>query len=279
VNVKQKVENFMEDLSFGKEETEQSTERSTERSSTTTPSNPRSSRTFNDGVWSHDDLGDDDSSSSTDDELTNGEVINKEMLYFNLLTNIKQNMVKVFMIGDSGVGKTSLLRAFIKHTFSSDYKLAFGVDFNTKKVQVDGKDIIFQIWYTTGREDLFQSSLGTDLFTGFHGCILVFDHTNMDSFLSLNRRKDEFLKKVTPLNPLEFPFVVIGNKNDEKNMVVTSETATTWCKSNGIVSFYSTSAKTNEKVEEAFTAIAYAAHQYSVKYRKTPLKYHLEVDL
>jgi len=121
-------------------------------------------------------------------------------------------MLKVIILGDSGVGKTSLMNQFVNQKFSNQYKATIGADFLAKEVEVDGQSVNLQIWDTAGQER-FQS-LGVAFYRGADCCVLVYDVTNQKSFDSLDSWRDEFLIQASPRDPDSFPFAVLGNKVD-----------------------------------------------------------------
>ncbi|KAH7816808.1 Rab7a1 [Monocercomonoides exilis] len=170
----------------------------------------------------------------------------------------KRALLKVIVLGDSGVGKTSLINQFAQHKFSSQYKATIGADFLTKEVIVDGRQVTMQIWDTAGLER-FQS-LGVAFYRGADACVLVFDVTGAKSFDNLEGWKDEFLFQGSPQDPEHFPFLVLGNKTDlEESRTVSTKKAEGWCRSKGSMAYFETSAKDNTNVEQAFLDIARTA--------------------
>ena len=88
----------------------------------------------------------------------------------------KKCFVKVVAIGDSGVGKTSLIQMFEQSKFTDNFKPTIGADFSNKEVVIDGKVCTLQIWDTAGQER--YQSLGTAFYSGADCCFLVYDITN-----------------------------------------------------------------------------------------------------
>ena len=136
-------------------------------------------------------------------------------------------------MGDSGVGKTSLMNQYVRpllshwrpcrdsslgvhrqvnKKFSASYKATIGADFLTKEVLVDDRLVTIQLWDTAGQER-FQS-LGVAFYRGADCCVLVYDVNNSKSFDTLDSWRDEFLIQASPKDAESFPFVVIGNKVD-----------------------------------------------------------------
>merc|ERR1712054_88618 len=144
----------------------------------------------------------------------------------------KRTLLKVIILGDSGVGKTSLMNQYVNKKFSNAYKATIGADFLTKEVQVDDRLITMQIWDTAGQER-FQS-LGVAFYRGADCCVLVYDVNNSKSFEALDSWRDEFLIQASPRDPDTFPFVVLGNKVDideGNSRVITEKKAKSWCAS------------------------------------------------
>lgn len=167
----------------------------------------------------------------------------------------KKVLLKVIILGDTGVGKTSLMNQYVNRKFSNQYKATIGADFLTKEVMVDDRIVTMQIWDTAGQER-FQS-LGVAFYRGADCCVLVFDVSAHSSFKSLDSWRDEFLIQASPRDPENFPFVVLGNKVDlEGERVVSSKKAQQWCQSKNNMPYFETSAKEGQNVEQAFQTIA-----------------------
>ncbi|CAG9328701.1 unnamed protein product [Blepharisma stoltei] len=167
----------------------------------------------------------------------------------------RKHFIKAIILGDSAVGKTSLMNQYVTKRFTQQYKATIGADFLTKDLVVDGKPITLQIWDTAGQER-FQS-LGVAFYRGADCCILVYDITSTKSFESLSSWKDEFISQSNCRDPDNFPFVILGNKLDkEPERKVSNTKASQWCLANGNIPLYETSAKDAINVEEAFQFIA-----------------------
>lgn len=150
-------------------------------------------------------------------------------------TSISKGFLKVIIIGDSGVGKTSLLEAFNYKKISKSAKPTIGAEFTKRKVKLEeesvgegetteqyglgsgmgGREVNLQIWDTAGQER-FQS-LCTSFYRGTDCCILVFDVTQNDSYENLNSWLQLFQQTVGDEQSQEIPIVVVGNKSDRIN--------------------------------------------------------------
>jgi len=172
----------------------------------------------------------------------------------------KKVLLKVIILGDSGVGKTSLMNQYVHKKFSNQYKATIGADFLTKEVVVDDKLVTLQIWDTAGQER-FQS-LGVAFYRGADSCVLCYDITDQKSFDSLDNWMEEFLSHAAPRNNESFPFVVLGNKADMPNKrQVNAARAMQWCQNKGNITMFETSAKEAVNVDQAFQTIAKNALQ------------------
>ncbi|BGP18519.1 hypothetical protein JCM10213_002966 [Rhodosporidiobolus nylandii] len=161
-------------------------------------------------------------------------------------------LLKVIILGDSGVGKTSLMNQYVNKRFSNQYKATIGADFLTKEVMVDDRLVTMQLWDTAGQER-FQS-LGVAFYRGADCCVLVYDVNSSKSFETLDSWRDEFLIQASPRDPDNFPFIVIGNKVDveEGKRMVSQKRAMSWCAAKGNIPYFETSAKEATNVEQAF---------------------------
>jgi len=167
----------------------------------------------------------------------------------------KKIMIKVIILGDAGVVKTSLMKQYDKKMFSNQYKATIGADTIRKELTIDDKAVTLQIWDTAGQER-FQS-LGMAFYRGADACVLVYDVTDLRSFESLESWMDEFVVHANPRDYENFPYVVIGNKSDlSSRRQVSKSKAAQWCKSKGEnIQHFEASAKDAVNVEAAFLAV------------------------
>ncbi|EPE03000.1 ras-like protein rab7 [Ophiostoma piceae UAMH 11346] len=194
----------------------------------------------------------------------------------------KKVLLKIIILGDSGVGKTSLMNQYVNKKFSASYKATIGADFLTREVPVDDRQVTMQLWDTAGQER-FQS-LGVAFYRGADCCVLVFDVNNAKSFEAIEGWRDEFLVQASPRDPDNFPFVVLGNKIDveDSKRVISNKRALTFCQAHGIP-YFETSAKEAINVEQAFEVIAKNALQQEESEEfsgdfQDPINIHIEND-
>lgn len=165
----------------------------------------------------------------------------------------KKILLKIIVLGESGVGKTSLLLRYVERKFTMNTKSTIGANFLTKEVEVDDKVATCQIWDTAGQER-FQG-LGTAFYRGSDGVIFVFDVTQRRTFEELEHWKEAFLIQVGQEGNKDFPMIIIANKIDLKEeRVVSRKELQEWCAQYGL-KFFEASAKEDENVEKAFEEI------------------------
>lgn len=158
------------------------------------------------------------------------------------------HLFKLLIIGDSGVGKSSLLLRFADNTFTNSYITTIGVDFKIKTISIEGQKVKLQIWDTAGQER-FRTITST-YYRGTHGVIVVYDVTNGESFANVKRWLHEIEQNCDVVNR-----VLVGNKNDApEHKVVLNEDAQRFADTMNI-QLFETSAKDNMNVEEMFFTI------------------------
>ncbi|ELP90597.1 ehrab7g protein, putative [Entamoeba invadens IP1] len=165
-------------------------------------------------------------------------------------------MLKIILIGSSGVGKTSIIQRFVTNKFDPIYKSTIGCDFLAKTVNVDGRDYSLQIWDTAGHERF--SSIVNSFYRGSDGAIVVFDVTSPPSFTDISGWIGEFEKGV---NSKEVPIVIAANKVDVDSRMVSEETGRQWAVGRGYT-YVETSAATSNGVSDLFVEMVKAISAY-----------------
>jgi len=165
----------------------------------------------------------------------------------------KPAFLKVVLLGDGGVGKSSLIQRFVSNKYDPSLFHTIGVEFLNRDLEVDGCRYTLQIWDTAGQERF--KSLRTPFYRGTDCCLLTYAIDDSQSFHNIAMWKKEFLYYADVKDPESFPFVVLGNKSDLlAERKVGSEEARSWCEQNGKLPHYETSAKDAINVDTAFAA-------------------------
>ena len=158
-------------------------------------------------------------------------------------------LFKIVMIGESGVGKSSILMRYCDNNFTDNFVSTIGIDFKFKTLEENGKRHKLQIWDTSGQERF--KSITSSFYRGANGVVLVFDLTDKESF----ERLDEWMREARMNAGEEVKLVVVGNKSDLTDLrEVSSMKAESFALQNGC-HYFETSAKSDENVNSIFEKI------------------------
>jgi len=153
-------------------------------------------------------------------------------------------VIKITLLGEKNVGKTSLVYRFIENKFRENYKATLGVNLLKKDIDING-GVSAQLWDLGGQESF--RSLRKLYLEGANGGLVIFDLTDRNSFDKLNEWIESFKNARG-----EQPLLLIGNKSDLENKIkITDKEASQYAKNNNM-DLILTSAKTGKNVEEAF---------------------------
>ncbi|XP_044969914.1 ras-related protein RABC2a-like isoform X3 [Hordeum vulgare subsp. vulgare] len=156
---------------------------------------------------------------------------------------------KILLIGDSGVGKSSLLLSFVAAAnLDDDIAPTIGVDFKIKFLTVGGKKLKLTIWDTAGQERF--RTITSSYYRGAQGIILVYDVAKRESFTNLG---DVWTKEIdSNSSNKDCIKMLVGNKVDKDDeRTVTREEGLAFAQESGCL-FLESSAKTRENVENCF---------------------------
>ncbi|MFX0132743.1 MAG: GTP-binding protein [Candidatus Hodarchaeota archaeon] len=158
---------------------------------------------------------------------------------------------KLLLLGDGAVGKTTLIKRFIKGTFRSDYKMTVGVDVFTKNVNLGPEQnlVTFTIFDIAGQQRF--EVVRTAFYKGATGALIVFDLTRNHTF----RNVEKWVKELR-IFAGSIPFIIIGNKSDLKEFRLIRDSEINSLTDELSSQYIETSAKTGEHVEEAFHKLA-----------------------
>lgn len=160
-------------------------------------------------------------------------------------------LFKILLIGDSGVGKSSLLLRFSDDRFSETYMSTIGVDFRIRTIEMnDGKRVKLQIWDTTGQERF--KNITSSYYRGSHAIIMVYDVTDLQSFTNIAKWREEIDKYAHE----NVEILLIGNKNDlVSHKVIDYSTGKDLADKMG-VKFLESSARTGDNVVRMFLVLS-----------------------
>ncbi|MFX1395825.1 MAG: Rab family GTPase [Promethearchaeota archaeon] len=158
----------------------------------------------------------------------------------------RRYIIKVCLLGEANVGKTSLLYRYIENKFRDNYKATLGVNLLKKEAEIEGFGIVtIQIWDLGGQESF--KSLRQLYLEGANGAFIVFDVTKKDTFDKI----PEWLSSFKEARG-EQPLLLVGNKTDLKgNIKVNEDEIKNFARQNDM-NYMLTSAKSGENVEQAF---------------------------
>ncbi len=157
---------------------------------------------------------------------------------------------KIIVIGPGGVGKSSLIRRFVKNEFSFNYKFTIGVEINSKMIEYEkGLFAKLTIW-DIGGQDRFKN-LRRNFYEGTHGAFVVFDLSRAQTFPKIK----EWISDMNKILEEKIPFIILGNKSDlvpKIGELINGNEPLQFA--NKMDSTYvETSAKSGTNVKEAFT--------------------------
>lgn len=176
--------------------------------------------------------------------MENSEEINIEEVESQ---EIKEDFkLKIVIIGDSGVGKTNLLKRFVSNVFTENTKATVGVEFMTKSYKINKHIFKIELWDTAGQER--YKSITAVYYKGAKGALIVYDTTSKPSFDDI----DKWLNEIRDKSSNDIKLMIIGNKIDLKDFrEVPNELAMNKAKELGIP-LMETSALDATNVKEAF---------------------------
>ncbi|KAM6982018.1 ras-related protein Rab-7L1-like [Tautogolabrus adspersus] len=161
-----------------------------------------------------------------------------------------EHLLKILVIGDGKVGKTSFVQRYVSGQFNKSYKMTMGVDYSVKLVQwSDTEKVRLQLWDIAGQERFM--SMNRVYYRGALGCVVVFDVTSSSSFLNCRRWKQDLDSKAMLPNGHPIPCILLANKCDLAQRVVSADSIDRFSKANGFVTWMETSVKDNKNVGEA----------------------------
>uniref|UniRef100_UPI00398EA36E ras-related protein Rab-32a n=1 Tax=Pristiophorus japonicus TaxID=55135 RepID=UPI00398EA36E len=163
-----------------------------------------------------------------------------------------EHLFKVLVIGELGVGKTSLIKRYIHQLFSHNYRATIGVDFALKVLNWDPNTLIrLQLWDIAGQERF--GNMTRVYYKEAVGAFVVFDISRRSTFDAVLKWKSDLDSKVKLPDGKPIPAVLLANKCDQQWDGLENNPAMMdrYCKDNGFVAWFQTSAKENINIDEA----------------------------
>ncbi|MFW9987491.1 MAG: Rab family GTPase [Candidatus Odinarchaeota archaeon] len=176
------------------------------------------------------------------------EKIKRKMESYQNKPHSPEYVYKLSLIGDGGVGKTSMAHRYVHGIFKADYKATIGTFISKKECEFKelGTSVRFMIWDLAGQSQFER--LWSDYLTDSRAGIIIFDITNRESFQHVKKWYD-IITKVTLSHIV---LILVGNKVDlNTSRVVSTEEGMKLAKDLGIY-YMETSAKTNENIDDVF---------------------------
>ncbi|KAK4886513.1 hypothetical protein RN001_002784 [Aquatica leii] len=188
-----------------------------------------------------------------------------------LIRNAKKElMFKVVVIGDFGVGKTSIIKRYAEGIYSTSYKITIGIDFSIKKLNWnENTHIIIQLWDVAGHERF--GSLTSVYYRYAAAAIIVFDLTRPETFKSVKKWLYDLRSKIAK----SVPIILLANKGDV-NISNVPSCIIDFCDKNDILAWFVTSAKDDTNIDEAmFILIKTIYEDYNNKEYSVPYIQHI----
>jgi len=172
---------------------------------------------------------------------------------------------KIVIIGESMVGKTSILLRYIKGKFIKVEERTINTNCFKKTISINNLIFEINIWDTAGEEK--YHAMAPIFYRGADGAVITFDFTRKETFEKAQKWFEE-LNQFSENNP---KIILVGNKHDLDNKCITTDEARNLAKKYNAI-FLSVSALTGENVNEIFTSLTYEIYQNKIKINKNQNK-------
>ncbi|XP_078491660.1 ras-related protein Rab-23 [Ciona intestinalis] len=158
--------------------------------------------------------------------------------------------VKVVVVGNGAVGKSSMIQRYCKGIFTKDYKKTIGVDFLEKQLRLNDDEVRLMLWDTAGQEEF--DALTKAYYRGAQACVLAFSTTDRNSFEAVENWKSKVEEEVGP----NIPIALVQNKIDLLDDAVVEQHEAEGLAKRLKLRFYRTSVKEDLNVDEVFKYLA-----------------------
>jgi len=169
------------------------------------------------------------------------------------MDNSQDYLFKCLVVGEIGVGKSSVIRRYAHGVFSMHYKATIGVDFALRVINWDDNTVVrMQLWDIAGQERF--GNMTRVYYKEAVAAFVVFDVTRVGTFDAVAKWKADIDAKVQLPNGKPIPVVLLANKCDlaqKEGPVADSKQMDKYCEENGFVAWFETSAKDNINIDQA----------------------------
>ena len=177
------------------------------------------------------------------------------MLKESLLQNIKS--IKLVLLGESSVGKTSIVSRFVNQQFTDLQDSTIGASYFSKLSMIKGENYRLEIWDTAGQER--YHSLAPMYYRGAKGAIVVFDITSANSF----EKAKSWISELKLTANMNVQITLVGNKTDlQHRRQVLSDTAKNYAEQEELT-YIETSAKNNINIDDIFNETVTNIQEFS----------------
>ena len=167
------------------------------------------------------------------------------------IKNLEVFEFKIILVGDPGVGKTSIMTKFVSNEFQNTYLSTIGVEFKSKEIHINNNTCArLKIWDTCGQEKF--RAITRQYFKNSEGVFVVFDLTNKET----TKKLDIWMKDIKDNIDNDYFIFLIGNKSDIKDRDLTIAEEAKQFAINKKINYYEVSAKTGSGIYNIFEKMA-----------------------
>ena len=188
-------------------------------------------------------------------------IINFKIIAKKMSTNSKSDFINIITLGESSVGKSSIINRYVENNFDYNFVSTLGVDFRKKIININGENIRLKIWDTAGQEKF--RSIQKQYYRNSDGILLVFDVTKFETFNVL----EEWINSIKNQTSNDIIVVLVGNKIDLNNKVISDDEIKNFANDNKF-KYFLTSAATGKNINEVFDYIVKEIYKIKSKKKK-----------
>lgn len=161
---------------------------------------------------------------------------------------------KVLVVGEVGVGKTSIIQRYTQGHFCTSYKPTLGADFSLKIIQWDAhSNVHLQLWDVAGHER--YGMMTRVYYKSAMAAFIVYDLSRPNTLDAVLKWHKDLMENVLTEDEKPIPIILLGNKCDLKGVGYDESYLNAFCDDHGLEGWFPISAKTNKNIDEAMTLI------------------------